>query len=151
MKRFLYLLEELVVYIFGFFVTNMIRAVFYLNSVKTYDDLDLWISCFRGNCTIKNTPDFFIYVIGLVLISLLFIFVWKFIKKIHLKIGKSKLYIALETILFVIYYILNTIQLYELIYKPFKLGIFMNILLSITMIFPLIYIMYDKSLERQGK
>ena len=45
MKRFLYLLEELVVYIFGFFVTNMIRAVFYLNSVKTYDDLDLWISC----------------------------------------------------------------------------------------------------------
>ena len=103
MKRFLYLLEELVVYIFGFFVTNMIRAVFYLNSVKTYDDLDLWISCFRGNCTIKNTPDFFIYVIGLVLISLLFIFVWKLIKKIHLKIGKSKLYIALEIILFVIY------------------------------------------------
>lgn len=148
MKRFLYLLEELVVYIFGFFVTNMIRAVFYLNSVKTYDDLDLWISCFRGNCIIKNTPDFFIYVIGLVLISLLFIFVWKLIKKFHLKIGKSKLYITLEIILFVIYYILNTIQLYELIYKPFKLGILMNILLSITMIFPLIYIVYDKSLER---
>ena len=94
MKRFLYLLEELVVYIFGFFVTNMIRAVFYLNSVKTYDDLDLWISCFRGNCTIKNTPDFFIYVIGLVLISLLFI-IWD-VRSINLKkYGEKAIFLIL--------------------------------------------------------
>lgn len=148
MKKVLCLLEELVVYIFGFFVTNMIRAVFYLNSVRTYNDLDLWINCFRGKCIVKNTPDFFIYLIGIFLICLLFIFVWKLIKKLHLKLGNSKLQFSFEIVLFVIYYVLNTIQLYELIYKPFKLGIFMNILLAITMIFPLVYITYDSFLER---